>query len=543
MYQNDSYRKPISPERFPCAHRPMENLRRCSCGRMTFLSLPCAECGSVSGSKVKEQRGISGFRFHTAILAFVLGGGLVIAAAAGFLLSWIASAVILLLALGTAAYIEMTIQKLNREDRMFFWQVHSNPKELFKNSPDVPVMDDKLLEPIIDAWYLDIDRLERMAMAGKWEEALKGARELSAVYRNARLSRLMYSALLGTGNETRELYELDEICANLTVEDIPDNGILSFIKLTGRALREGSCSSYDNIKRIFTPMVRRCCDSIAASRSDAELLDALGEDRFRNCGGRIIRESDRTYGALPMSEDAKKLFFTRLSRVVRANRGELIDSGMWYSVLKELRDKYSEEAGECFGEIERCFFNREEHLERDNYYDRAEKADRYDHPAWVFHPEQERFLAGIFERWVVDENGVPYSESSDPLIADLLSDSGDTKRAGVIVSKNVPGDAEESKLKKDVSGIRKERSDDAESKIRTDFFKLPEEPVLSGSSSSSAGNNGPSELSNEFEFPDMVLFPESTKPDLDAENDTSLSDTNSKLLGVLEAILRSKEEQ
>lgn len=423
MYQNECYRRPLTPKQYPGTGRPMQTLRRCACGRMTFLDLPCGNCGATPKTAVLEEKGGGEYLFQAAVLGGILLPGAAVTIAAAALVHPAAAVLIALAAVAAAAAAEVKLFRTDAADRQFYWRSHSEWKPLFRRvEAALPRLEGKRLEPIIDAWYLDMDRVERLALREDWAQAMYGARQLSQVFRNARLARLQYQALLHLPGDGREGYDLNEVCANLRSGDIPDEDVLSVLRMIGDAVHQGGCTEQDNLKRLFAPLLQRHLRRIGQYASAEELAEPMGRDFFLYCGGEYFHVLGGEHGEPPKDAEGRHTFYERLVTEMVRDRQKYLEDGTWYPILRILRTMQSEDAANALRTLEFCFFHREEHKARNNFYEQHQPAQGVDEDVNLLHPEQRKFFTEVLGYWVVDENGNAYT-SSAPFLAELAKES------------------------------------------------------------------------------------------------------------------------
>ncbi len=426
MYQTACYCKPLLPERYPLTEAPMRKLRQCACGRMTFFSLPCPNCGEVPDAFVfPETSGPQDRMFRFRLFAAVLGGGVLLSVSGYLLTGWLFALLFFLLTLGATAITGLRLLLLDREDREYFWRLHGKVN-LFARQTDLPVVDAGSLEPLMDAWYLDMDRLERMGLRGDWNNALHGARWLSGVFRNPRLSRLMLQAHLQLRTQGRDCYDLDEICANLTEFDISPEDTVPFLNLVERVVREHGCQEETQLKRLFAAMLRRHLERLATYKKTENVMDAVGEELYLACGGSVNTRNGGKHGHIPMF--AAQGFMDRLVQELKLRRREYVENGRWIAVFQALDkeldttdlDQASKE--QAVRELELCFFHREEHLEPDNLLDAIRNGEMQEWDIRLLHPEQRRDLAAVLGRWETDEWERPYPQSGYSFLRELYAE-------------------------------------------------------------------------------------------------------------------------
>ena len=417
------------------------------------MDLPCGSCGAnVKNAALEKTGSAAGRLFHIAALSSILLGGAAVGVAGGFLLSRLIPVAVVPLTVA-AVMAESRFKKSAPEDRQFFWRFHSNWKAFFKKeTPEIPVLEPKCMEPLIDAWYLDMDRLERLAFRGDWTLVGKGARQLSCIYRNPRLSRLQYRVLLHIPEGGRESFDLNEICANLKSGDIPDEEVEPFLGLISRAVCDGASLDQDNIKRLFPQLLERYLRKLASCAALNTLWGAMGEPLFQYCGGQMVKSINGIRGELPVGEEGRKIFFQRLLTEVTRRRRYFIVQGTWYPILLAVENTPGRDAAEAFVALEKCFFHREERQEPHNFFEKARRSGIY-----LLHPEQRKSMECILVHWVVDETGKPYASSEYDFLRDLAAESNriwsPKERFPARENDEAPNSAERDEATKELSSI------------------------------------------------------------------------------------------
>lgn len=252
------YRETIPTDCYPYAERPLESLRWCGeCGRMTFLAGSCPSCGRADLKRVCERREAEGAIFACVLVFPVAMAGALLSALSGILLGHVVSIAVVCMTGASILWLLKSLNATENADRQAFWRFHTDPKQMFRSDAAVSPVDAVKAEPILDAWFFDMDETERQALAGDWEGALINARLLGHIYRNRRLSLLMLRALLTARQSGADCFDLDDICANLSPEDIGDADVDPFLRLVNNAVREGGLLRDGQIQRLYCALLPR----------------------------------------------------------------------------------------------------------------------------------------------------------------------------------------------------------------------------------------------------------------------------------------------
>ena len=422
MNKNETHRKPLETNQYPCYDNPIKNLRRCQCGRVTFLDFPCSFCGSSVNESVFVPAQRADSRFKTGMMLRAVIGGLLLVLAGLVLYNRFVAVICGFIALGVVMNTSRQFRRIDKSDRLFFWLFHTDKRILFQKK-EIPVLTSKHLEPLMDAWYMDMDYLERLSLNGQWEDALYGARRLFGVYRNPRLSRLMYRSLMHISPDGREYFELNEICAHVDADEIAFEDMASSLRMIERAVNESCCQQWDNVKKVFASLLRRYLVAISQRRNLHSYSEVLGEELFLYCGGQLIRlQNGRVSEEFPRDSEGEKNFMARLKVEVTRHRQDFIDNGTWYPLLSLVRESNMTDADKTYQKLDACFIRGKEYSGINSNIGRSALRDKrldVNH----FHPDQKRIFTEILGYWVVDENGNYYTESSDPVLRQLASES------------------------------------------------------------------------------------------------------------------------
>lgn len=210
---------PSGEDEFPGPIALRKQLRRCSCGQMTFLSLPCRCCGAQKSEPAfrwalrKAQTRRAG--------RWALAAAYVLAAGYAALRIWPPLAV--LIAVGTVAALAVDVIQNTAENDICFWFFHDGTER----GKNLPVADISRIGALTDAYDADLRRLEQMVESDHSPECAESvfylAQELAQVYHNRRVSALLLNCLTALPLSEGICVDLDQICAWLLPEDVsPD---------------------------------------------------------------------------------------------------------------------------------------------------------------------------------------------------------------------------------------------------------------------------------------------------------------------------------
>lgn len=360
---------------------------------------------------------------EVAFLTVAIGGlavsGLVVAIAAALLLHFALGLLILLADIALCVVQLLRVRALDAEDREAFWLFHGNWKELLdKHESGIPTLESERLEPMLDAWFTDLDRLERLAALDDWEGVLLGARQLGAVYRNPRLSRLQFKALTQLTDRSDALYQLDEICANLKVTDIPDGDLLDVMNMIGEGVQSGQCRENEQLKAMFDQLLNRYVDNMKAQDARIRekgynaLLDVMGDGLVEYCGGLIGKP-----GLHFMPRD-NNLFYERLVQGVTLERNSYEQSGKWYPLLLSLSQIRTDTSKRALQALTDLFLG--EDSEAAKQMDLVLRGKRTPTSVDLLLPRQRAFFVAVLESWLADGEGRLYRTAEETNLRDLL---------------------------------------------------------------------------------------------------------------------------
>lgn len=412
LYQSDCYRKPLIPSQYPATNKPINSLRRCECGRMTFLNLPCEDCGKTPSKLVFEDTNLSMIKYQTTLFGVAIAGGVCLAIVAWMLLNVVWAIISLVLTIAVLALMVLFLKSVDQTDSRYYWKFHSDIKPLFTiESKSAAPLEPSTLEPIIDSWYLDISRLERLALKKDWQAVQSGISQLASVFRNPRLSRLQYNYLLNTGFNIEDEYLVDELCMHIQCEDIADEEIPLLLRKMAYICRYGNCNSQNHIKRLFIPLFLRYLKYLQKNSEFKRLSDCIGASLFEYCGGMINAWKDE----IPSDENGEKLFFDRLITELYRYRQEYVESGKWYFILKSIKGIETENAEKAFQRIKELFLRNPKQSEA-FFNGQCRLYHSEQRIISLIHPEILGELLDMVQFWQIDENGRLYSSSNLAII-------------------------------------------------------------------------------------------------------------------------------
>lgn len=210
---------PSGEDEFPGSIVLRKQLRRCSCGQMTFLSLPCRCCGA--------QKSEPAFRWALRRARIRRAGRWGLAAAyvlvAGYAALWIWPPLAVLIAVGTVAALAVDAIQNTAEDDICFWLFHDGTGR----GKNLPVADISRIGALTDAYDADLRRLKQMLESDHSpkcaERVFYLTQELAQVFHNRQVSALLMNCLTALPLSEGISIDLDQICAWLLPEDVsPD---------------------------------------------------------------------------------------------------------------------------------------------------------------------------------------------------------------------------------------------------------------------------------------------------------------------------------
>ena len=201
-----------------------QQLRRCSCGCLSFLDLPCRNCGckrwksEFSRAHARGRRQVCVY-LGGIVLMTLVAMGVVAIVHPGLALLPSALAVILVVS-------EWKNGGMSLYDTFFLF----HQKRVRGDKKLVTAADTECLLAIQEAYDGDLLRLENMLekarvaedYAIKVEQLFLQARQLASIYHNRRLSALMARCLLFMQPEEGIRVDMDEVCRFLYPQDLED---------------------------------------------------------------------------------------------------------------------------------------------------------------------------------------------------------------------------------------------------------------------------------------------------------------------------------
>lgn len=205
---------PVRAEEFPAPTTLRKQLRRCSCGQMTFLSLPCRNCGAQNSEPAFRwalrkawTRRIGRWIFAAAYLL-----------AAGYVAFQIWVPLAALIAAGTVGALVADLIRSTPEGDICFWLFHDSAQKKKE------LADTARIEALTNAYDADLGRLEQMIQLDPSpecaERVLYMAQEMTQVFHNRRVSALIAKCLTALPLSEGICVDLDQVCAWLEPEDV-----------------------------------------------------------------------------------------------------------------------------------------------------------------------------------------------------------------------------------------------------------------------------------------------------------------------------------
>ena len=434
MYRYHSFLRTVSPDELPGRRPSRQALRKCSCGRVSYLDLPCAACGGELAQTLEKTwvRNMRQFARRRCLELFlcVLAVGILLA-----LFFWNAALLVLGLIAAILAAAVGLLPIIDRQ-RSFsdFWLLH-NEDELRQ-----PV-GGASLEPLTDAYFLDLSRLEWIAerVCARGDRAsvrrlLLYADQLSYAFNNPRLARLQMKLLLAVPGTEEMGLDLDLICSQLRADDIPEGKRWDLYAYLGEALRGGRLLESRHVKLLF----EETAEALMEARKKLSLhpLPAGGAlwPRLRSlCGDAVF---SRAFGnlsseelnkmRLPAEAEKMRLLADEIVRFASEHHEALRKSDRWAELVHCLRSSGDLALIEASQSVLSGFCGDPGHAEFLSFSDlylRIEArtvASCEKSFAALFLPEEQRFTADVLSRCVFDADGLLYSEAARFGIRDLL---------------------------------------------------------------------------------------------------------------------------
>lgn len=206
---------PAGAEEFPGPIAVRKRLRRCCCGQMTFLPLPCRNCGAQKNEPAFQWalRKAWTRRFGRWVLAAVY---LLLAGYAAFQI-WVPLAGLIAVGTITALATDLIFSTVDRDICYWLFHDHGGGKKILADAARI--------EALTDAYDSDLRRLERMLEQNpeSAERVFYMSQDLAAVFHNRRVSALLANCLTNLPVSEGICVDLDLICAWLEPEDVsPD---------------------------------------------------------------------------------------------------------------------------------------------------------------------------------------------------------------------------------------------------------------------------------------------------------------------------------
>lgn len=205
---------PVGAKDFPGPIALRKQFRRCGCGQMTFLSLPCRNCGA--------QKSEPAFRWALRkawtrrIGRWILAAVYLLLAGLAALQIWVPLAG--MIAVGTVAAVAVDLIRSTPDSDICYWLFLNGAREKKK------LTDTARIEALTDAYDGDLRRLEQMLQQDSSPECAESvfymAQDLTRVFHNRRVSALLANCLARLPLSEGICVDLDQVCAWLEPEDI-----------------------------------------------------------------------------------------------------------------------------------------------------------------------------------------------------------------------------------------------------------------------------------------------------------------------------------
>ena len=201
-----------------------QQMRRCSCGQLTFLDLPCRGCGRTRLQPEFDRAHLCGKKWFVIYTVAVLVSTLIAMWLLALIWPWLAVLPVLV----TAFFV---LAEWNEGGESFFDTFFLFHRErLFDRMGQLKTADAECLFEIQQAYDQDLLRLEEMLEPLKQqqdcsrqaEQIFLQARQLAQVYHNRRLSALMAHCLLLMHPEESIRVDMDQVCRFLYPQDLAD---------------------------------------------------------------------------------------------------------------------------------------------------------------------------------------------------------------------------------------------------------------------------------------------------------------------------------
>jgi hypothetical protein len=210
--------------------RPLiEQMKRCSCGAVTFLPLPCRRCGKTELTPVRTWaedmgRNMQRKNLLLSVAAAVAAGGLIAALSGGTALALLGAVPLIPLA------IAIPRGWLDKQTLTRYWLFHREAAPSGLSMKKIPLLEEAALEEYINGYEGDLNRLERMLENAKDQQQAEAVylncRQLAQVFHNRRVSELMFNCLRRMTLYEGVCVDLDEICRHLMAEDADEESTL-----------------------------------------------------------------------------------------------------------------------------------------------------------------------------------------------------------------------------------------------------------------------------------------------------------------------------
>ena len=205
---------PVRAEEFPGPATLRKQLRRCSCGQMTFLSLPCRNCGAQNSEPA--FRWALRKAWTRRIGRWIFASAYLLLAGYAALQIWVPLAA--LIAAGTVGALAVDLIRSTSEEDICFWLFHDSARKKKE------LADAAKVEALTNAYDMDLQRLEQMIELEPGPECAERvfymAQDMAQVFHNRQVSALIANCLAALPLSEGICVDLDQVCAWLEPEDV-----------------------------------------------------------------------------------------------------------------------------------------------------------------------------------------------------------------------------------------------------------------------------------------------------------------------------------
>lgn len=253
--------------------RPLfEQMRRCSCGAVTYLPLACRSCGKNDMMTVHDWAHSTGRKAQLKNLLCSFAAMLVAVLVIGLLGG--ETPMVLLAVLPVVLFVvAVRYGWMDKRTQTTYWLFHRGKWASGLSTKTQLLMEEAAAEEYINGYEGDVARLERMLEAASDQQQVEKiylhCRQLAQVFHNRRLSALMARCLMRLNLYEGICVDLDEICRHLVPEDADmENQLLSVLSECARftCIPPGDDTAHAML-RIFGVRLQRAYAASAPSTS------------------------------------------------------------------------------------------------------------------------------------------------------------------------------------------------------------------------------------------------------------------------------------